>query len=156
MDRLWSRLEYVEDHGKVLTLEQVRSLPAGRFTSVTRDNLIRGLTTSDLWLLLRLHKPGTSPLKWVLQQAIGGDRTLVRELQVQYRYPALRHLSLPGEAAEVYIRVHNLNTADVHLSFALDSSAAFAQGVAHSQIVLGILYGMPLALAFSALTGWLV
>lgn len=176
-DRLWGRLEYVEDAGRAMTLEQVRELPAARFAPVTRDTFIRGLTPSAFWLRLRVHNPGPAPVEWVLQhrlpftdyvafwvmvdgkpvtKAIGGDRTLLRERQVQYRYPAVRHLSMPGETAEVYIRIHNLNTGDVHLSFALESSAVFAQNVAHSQVVLGILYGMPLALAFSALTGWLV
>lgn len=176
-DQLWSRLEFVEDPGKVLTLEQVRALPAARFTSLTRDNFIRGLTESDFWLRVTLQNPGDTPLEWVMQhrlpftdyaefwvivdgkavtRAIGGDRTLLRERQVQYRYPAVRHISLPGETAEVYVRIHNRMTADVHLTFTLDSSAVFAQTVAHSQIVLGTLYGMPLALAFSALTGWLV
>ncbi|WP_420472719.1 sensor domain-containing diguanylate cyclase [Noviherbaspirillum sp. ST9] len=176
-DRLWSKIAFVEDPDKSLTLEQVRGLPAERFTAVTRANFIRGLTPSDFWLHLNVRNAGAAPMEWVLQhrlpftdyaefwvivdgkvvtKAIGGDRTLLRERQVQYRYPAVRHLSLPGETAEVYIRIHNRHTADVHLAFALDSSAAFAQSVAHSQVVLGILYGMPLALAFSALTGWLV
>lgn len=43
-DQLWSRLEFVEDPGKALTLGQVRAPPAARFTSLTRDNFIRGLT----------------------------------------------------------------------------------------------------------------
>ncbi|HYD62723.1 MAG TPA: diguanylate cyclase [Noviherbaspirillum sp.] len=176
-ERLFGKLEFVEDRDNTLTLDQVRNLPAGRFTELARDNYIRGLTGSGFWLRATLNNPTQAPVEWILQhrlpftdyvsfrvfvdgqavtQAIGGDRTLLRDRQVQYRYPAVRHISRDGETAQVYIHIRNRQTADVHLSFSLDASAAFAQEVAHSQILLGILYGMPLALAFSALTGWLV
>ncbi|HYD96314.1 MAG TPA: diguanylate cyclase [Noviherbaspirillum sp.] len=176
-DRMFGRMAFIEDAQRAMTLEQVRALPPERFTALDRANFIRGLTHSHYWLQVAVHNPGSEPLEWVMQhrvpftdyaefwvvvdgrvvtRAIGGDRTLMRERQVHYRYPAVRHISRAGETAQVYISIRNKHTADIHLAFSLDSSASFEREIAHGQLLLGVLYGLPLALAFSALTGWVV
>ena len=174
---MFGALEFVRDPSQALNLEQVRSLPAGRFDDVTKQNFMMGFNGSAFWLRARLVNRDTAPVEWVVKHhlpvtdfveywvvvdgkvvtsAIGGDRTVLSERQVPYRYPAIRHTSQPGENAELYIRVRNIHVAYVLLLFELSSSRQFIEMMANEQMKLGALYGMPLALAFMALIGWVV
>jgi signal transduction histidine kinase/CheY-like chemotaxis protein len=174
---LFSSLEFVEDPNKTLTLDAVRALPAERYTALDQKNFMRGLGTSGYWVHAKVVNPGSTPVEWVMDNqmpftdyveysvvvngkvvtsAIGGDRTFVAARQVQYRYPAVRHTSAPGETADVYIHAHNEQGAYLTLMFTVCTGAEYLHRMASDQIRLGILYGMPLALAFMALIGWVV
>lgn len=174
---MFGAMEFVEDPSQQLSLEQVRALPASRFAEVTKQNFMVGFNGSAFWMRARLHNRDTVPVEWVVKQhlpitdfveywvivgdkiatsAIGGDRTRLSERQVPYRYPVIKHTSQPGESAELYIRLHNINVAYVLLLFELSAGRQFVEGMASEQVKLGVLYGMPLALAFMALIGWIV
>ncbi|CAN5243583.1 hypothetical protein BH11PSE11_BH11PSE11_17510 [soil metagenome] len=176
---LFNAIEYLEDPAQSLQLDQVRGLPAGRFEPLTRKNYNKDFSASAYWLRLRLDNPGTEAVDWAVHhrmaftdlveywliapgnaspepadRAIGGDRTTMAERQTPYRYPAIRHVSQPGESIELYIRVSNRHPSSVLLLFDLNSARDFVRMIAFDQARLGVLYGMPIALAFMALIGW--
>lgn len=168
-------LEYLEDPAQALSFGQVRALPSDRFTALTLDNLNAGFTASAFWLHATLVNPGGQSIEWtvhhrapftdfveywvvvdgtVMTTAISGDRTTVGERQVPHRFPAVRHISAPGETAQLFVRVHNNQRAYVPLWFELSSGNQFMRMMAFDQLRFGALYAMPLALAVMALAGW--
>jgi signal transduction histidine kinase/DNA-binding NarL/FixJ family response regulator len=174
---LFTGLAYLEDPRKELTFDTVRALPDERYTALTRDNFQRGISASAYWVRARFVNTGDKPVEWIFDHlmpftdfvefqvvvdgkvvttAIGGDRTKVAVRQVQYRYPAVRHTSRPGETADVYVRAYNVHGSYVNLLFAISPVDEYLGNVATDQLRLGILYGMPLALAFMALIGWIM
>jgi two-component system, OmpR family, sensor histidine kinase BaeS len=174
---MFGSMEFVIDPDKSLTLEQVRQLPASRFTTLTHANFNGGFSSAALWVRTRLHNTASEPVEWVLKhhfpiidyaeffvlvdgqlvrRAIGGDRTLLGERQIPYRYAAVRHTSQPGEQTEIYVRLSNDNDAYTLMVFELRGSSEFVSRMNSDQMQLGVLYGMPLALAFMAIIGWLI
>ncbi|HYD81894.1 MAG TPA: ATP-binding protein [Paucimonas sp.] len=174
---IFEQLEFLEDRSQAVTLEQARTLRKDSFSRMAGSNFVRGFSASAFWLRTTLRNTDSLPVEWVLQHrvattdfaefwvfvdgkvaehAIGGDRTLMSDRQVQFRYPAIKFTSPPNKDAEVYIRLWNINAADVHLRFELETGQDFVRQVNLDQLRLGILYGIPFALSFYALTGWFV
>jgi two-component system, OmpR family, sensor histidine kinase BaeS len=174
---LFGSMEFMVDRDKSLTLEQVRQLPASRFRTLTHENFNGNFTSSAFWVRARLVNAGNQPVEWVLKHhlpiidyaeffvlvdgevrrhAIGGDRTLLSDRQIPYRYGAVRHTSLPGEQTDVYIRLSNEHDAFSLMLFELRNASEFVARMNRDQLLLGVLYGMPLALAFMALIGWVI
>lgn len=174
---LFGAMAYLRDPGSKLSLEQVRRTDAGQFTPLTESNFARGISGDTYWIKTTIRNPGALPVDWVLYlrhgvtdfaefwvmvdgriatHAIGGDRTTLAERQIAYRYPAVRHVSQPGESATVFVRVANLHPGTVNLYFQLDSVTKFLGNATRDQTQHGVLYGVPLALALSALIGWAV
>jgi two-component system, OmpR family, sensor histidine kinase BaeS len=171
--RLEGKLEYVEDPAGQLTLEQARALPAQRYTELTPDNFTKGFTASAYWVRFTLANPDPRPVVWVLQHRLpftdyveawvltgqvrmhelAGDRTRVAERQLPTHLPSFKFTSGPGESVEVYVRLSNINKAEMQMVFRLDTLASFVSNMARSENQLGILYGVPLALAFSSMVG---
>lgn len=171
---MYGNMEYVEDPTGQLTLAQVRALPAERFTTLQRHNFSKGFTASTYWLRFNVTNSGPAPVDWVLQHrltltdfvetwvlvgetvkshTIAGDRTTLAQRQLPLRLPSFQFLSAPGETAEVVVRISNVHKADVQLSFRLDAHARFVASTERDGRLLGILYGVPLALVFSSLVG---
>jgi signal transduction histidine kinase len=171
--RLEGKLEYVEDASGQMTLDQVRALPAQRYSELTPDNFTKGFTASAYWVRFTLANPEPRPVAWVLQHRlpftdyveawvltgqvrmheVAGDRTRVDERQLPAHLPSFKFTSAPGESAEVYVRLGNINKAEMQMVFRLDTLASFVSNMARSENQLGILYGVPLALAFSSMVG---
>ena len=174
---LFGHLEFVVDPGQAMTLDQVRALPPQRFVTLTPDNFKRRFTSSAFWLRVTVDNPGGDSREWAIRHllpftdqveywiiagnavrayATGGDRTLVRQRDVPSRFPAIRHTSAAGESDQVYIRLRNMESANVHLLFELSTGRQFLQLMSFDQVRRGALYGMPLTLALIALVGWIV
>lgn len=171
--RLEGKLEYVEDAGNTMTLEQARALPPARYTPLLESNFSKGFTASSYWIRFTIHNPEPRPIVWVLQHRLpftdyveawvltgqvtmhemAGDRTFVAERQLPAHLPSFKFTSAPGDTSEVYIRLSNLNKAELQMVFRLDTLATFVSNMARDENQLGILYGVPLALAFSSLVG---
>jgi hypothetical protein len=159
--RLEGKLEYVEDPAGQLTLEQARALPAQRYTELTPDNFTKGFTASAYWVRFTLANPDPRPVVWVLQHRLpftdyveawvltgqvrmhelAGDRTRVAERQLPTHLPSFKFTSGPGESVEVYVRLSNINKAEMQMVFRLDTLASFVSNMARSENQLGILYG---------------
>lgn len=173
---LFGHLEFTKDPAQVMTLEQVRALPASSFVALTPDNFRQAFTKSAFWLRVTLNNPGPGSHEWAIRHllpftdyveywivvgnetrgyATGGDRTLVRDRAVPSRFPAIRHISAAGETAQVYIRLRNIESAHVHLLFELKPERAYLEAMAFDQVRRGALYGVPATLALMALVGWL-
>ena len=174
---LFGQIEFVEDPGQAMTLDQVRALPPARFVTLTPENFRQRFTRSAFWLRVTIANPGTESREWAIRHllpftdyveywvvvdnatrayAIGGDRTLLAQRAVPIRFPAIRYTSAAGETAQVYIRLRNAESANVHLRFELSSGRAFLRTMSFDQLRRGALYGMPLTLALMALVGWIV
>ncbi len=172
--QMYGHMEYVEDPTGQLTLAQIRALPAERFTTLQRNNFGKGFTASAYWLRFKVANTSAMPVDWVLQHrltftdfvetwilvdgavkshAIAGDRTTLSQRQMPLRRPSFQFLSAPGETAEVFVRLSNVHTVEVQLSFRLDALSGFVANTERDERLLGILYGVPLALVFSSLVG---
>ncbi len=172
--RLEGKLEYVEDAAGRMTLEQARALPPQYYTALTADNFTRGFTASAYWVRFTLANREPRPVMWVLQHRLpftdhveawmlagqevrlhelAGDRTTLAERQLPTHLPSFKYTSAPGETVEVYVRLSNINKAEMQMVFRLDTLASFVSNMARSENQLGILYGVPLALAFSSMVG---
>ncbi|MES2257156.1 MAG: ATP-binding protein [Pseudomonadota bacterium] len=172
---LFGRLEFIEDAQRSLALEQVISLPDSRYQALTPDNFKRQFTASAFWLRVTLANPGAQAQEWAVHHrlpftdrveywvlsggalrahALGGDRTLMAERAVPYRYPAVRYASAPGETVQLYIRLNNEQAANVHLLFRLEPARKLLLDMSQDQLGLGALYGVPITLALMALAGW--
>ncbi|SFU96850.1 7TM-DISM domain-containing protein [Pseudoduganella namucuonensis] len=172
--RLEGRLEYLEDVAGALTLERARALPPERYTPLLDSNFSKGFSASTYWVRFTLRNPGPDPVDWVLQHRLpftdhvrvwvvsggrvrlderAGDRTLAARRQLPSHLPSFRYLSAPGESAEVYVRLANEHAAETQLVFRLDTLQSFIAHAERDENRLGILYGVPLALAFSSLVG---
>jgi two-component system, OmpR family, sensor histidine kinase BaeS len=171
--RLEGKLEYVEDPSGRMTLDQVRALPAQRYTELTPDNFTQGFTASAYWVRFRVDNPAPRPIVWVLQHRLpftdyvdawvlteqartheaAGDRTRVAERQLPAHLPSFKFTAAPGERADVYVHLANINKAEMQMVFRLDTLASFVSNMARTENQLGILYGVPLALAFSSMVG---
>ena len=171
---MYGSMEYVEDPTGQLTLAQARALPAERFTTLQRNNFGKGFTASAYWLRFDVTNTSAMPIDWVLQHrlsltdyvetwilvdgavkshAIAGDRTALSQRQMPLRLPSFQFLSAPGETAQVVVRISNSPAADAQLSFRLDTLTSFVANTERDERLLGILYGVPLALLFSSLVG---
>ncbi len=171
---MYGSIEYVEDATGQLTLAQIRALPAQRFTTLQRNNFGKGFTASAYWLRFNVTNTSAVPVDWVLQHrlsltdfvetwilvdgavkshSIAGDRTTLSQRQMPLRLPSFQFLSAPGETAQVVVRISNSYAADAQLSFRLDALSSFVANTERDERLLGILYGVPLALLFSSLVG---
>lgn len=175
--QLIRELNYLQTAPHLLSVDQVRNLPPGRFTSLSGTSLNRRFSDDDHWLRATVRNPTDMPVTWVMQNkfpitdyvdywvfkegrmvqhAVGGDRVVMSERQVPFRMPSVRYTSQPHETVELYIRAHNKKPSPLQLLFTISSERAFNVYVAKDQFTIGLLYGIPLALALSTLTGWLV
>lgn len=171
---LSGKFEYLEDRDSALTLEQVRALPPQRYTPLTRQNFSKGFTASSYWVRFSVRNPGPGPVEWIVQhrlpftdhvqvsvftggvlrlQEMAGDRTREADRQLPSHLPSFKFTSAAGETAQVYIRLGNRHKAELQLVFQLDTLASYVAATSADENLLGILYGVPLALAFSSLVG---
>ena len=172
---LFGQMEFVEDPRAQLAFKDGELPGATGFQLLTSDSYRQKFSGSAFWLRATLHNPGKQPYEWALwhllpftdrveywvvtgkqvrKYATGGDRTLASQRDVPSRFPTLRYTSAPGETSQVYIRLHNVESAHVQLLFGLSSGSAQLQAMAFDQARRGILYGMPLTLALMAFVAW--
>lgn len=168
---------FLRDAQQTLTITALRSLPERQFSVLRQRDLNQRFQRGDYWLKTSVRNPSSSSITWVLRHpmpitdyvdywiftdgvlvshATGGDRSLVADRQIPYRIASVRHTSQPGQVSEVYIRLRNKQLSPMHLIFALSDEARFLKTMASDQLMIGILYGIPLALVVYALGGWLI
>jgi two-component system, OmpR family, sensor histidine kinase BaeS len=169
--------EFLRDDEHKWTVDDIRKLPAERFGNLHGTRLNQRFSKADFWLRTSVHNSAPVTTAWVMlhklpltdyveywifkdgklaMHAIGGDRTLLSERQIAYHFPAVRYISEPGETVQVYIRLHNVESALTYLDFSIHAEKNFIREMDNEQLVLGVLYGIPLALALSTLAGWLI
>lgn len=172
--QLVETLEYLEDPAGALTLEQARAMPPQRYTPLSAHNFSKGFTASSYWVRFSLRNTSTRPVDWVLQHRLpftdyvqlsvltggqlrlretAGDRTLASQRQMPSHLPSFSFTSAPGETAEIYVRLSNEHKAELQMVFRLDTLPSFIAAASVDENLLGILYGVPLALAFSSMVG---
>jgi hypothetical protein len=170
-------LDYFHDTEQKLTIDSIRDLPADRFVSMHDARINQSFSNASHWLRVAVRNRSPVPVAWVMEHkmsltdhvdywifkdgklvmhAVGGDRPLLSERQIAYQLPSIRYISQPEETVELYIRVHNDERALVYLNFNLLPEKQFIKQVNNSQLLLGVLYGIPLALALSTLSGWAI
>jgi two-component system sensor histidine kinase BaeS len=170
-------LRFLHDPRQTLTLDELRSLPDGRFAVLRQRDINQRLQRGDYWLTTSVHNATGASITWVLRHpmpltdyvdywivsngvlvahASGGDRTLAAHRQIPYRIASIRHTSEPGQTAQVYIRVRNMQASPMHLIFALSDDVTFLKRMANDQLSMGVFYGIPFALAVYALGGWFI
>jgi len=170
-------LRFLRDAQQTLTIDELKKLPEERFATVRQRDVNQRFQRGDYWLKTSVHNTSQASITWVLRHpmpltdyvdywvftngvlvthATGGDRTLLSDRQIPYRIASVRHTSQAGQASEVYIRLRNKQLSPMHLIFALSDEVTFLKKTANDQLVMGVLYGIPLALVVYALGGWLI
>lgn len=170
-------LRYLRDAQQTLTIAQLRKLPDRQWAPLRQRDVNQRFQRGDYWLRTSVHNKATASITWVLRHpmpitdyvdywiftngvlvshAAGGDRSRLADRQIPYRIASIRHTSEPGQASEVYIRLRNRQLSPMHLVFALSDEATFLKRMAGDQLMIGVLYGIPLALIVYALGGWLI
>ncbi|SHH54193.1 7TM diverse intracellular signaling domain-containing protein [Massilia sp. CF038] len=170
-------LRFLRDAGRSLSLENVMAAPAARFVPLQPRDVNQRFQQGDYWLQTSLHNDTAAPITWVLRHpmpltdyvdywvvrqgvpvahARGGDRTRLSERQLPYRMASLRHSTAPGDTVQIYIRLRNKETSPMHLTLALSDETRFLRTSANDQLLLGILYGVPLALLMYGFGSWLI
>lgn len=170
-------LRFLRAEQQTLTIDELRKLPDEQFSAVRQRDVNRRFQRGDYWLKTSVQNTSSASITWVLRHpmpltdyvdywvftngvlvthASGGDRTLMSDRQIPYRIASVRHTSEPGQVSEVYIRLRNKQLSPMHLIFALSDELTFLKKTANDQLVMGILYGIPLSLVVYALGGWLI
>ncbi|MFP5441322.1 MAG: response regulator [Gammaproteobacteria bacterium] len=165
---------WLEDPGGNLAIEDVAALPPDRFTVSERDDLHFGYTRSSYWfrvaiqntrstdetLLLEVPHPQLSIIEFYRETGRGHaatrSGTASHRVIGDYAHPHyLFSADVPAGSTRVFwFRAQS----DSPLAFSLQAeepaSFAYAQGI--SQITVGIMLGILLALALFNLVSWLV
>lgn len=168
---------FLRDTQQTLTIDELRKLPEERFSAVRQRDVNQRFQRGDYWLKTTVHNTSNAGITWVLRHpmpltdyvdywvfsngvlvthATGGDRTFVSDRQIPYRIASVRHTSEPGQVSEVFVRLRNKQLSPMHLIFALSDEVTFLKKTANDQLVMGVFYGIPLALVVYALGGWLI
>lgn len=161
-----SKLEYLEDPGGSLTLEQVRSVQySPRFTRSPSAVPNFGFTRSVYWLRVQVQNAHPAEPRWYLEVQYpqldhievyrigtdgavsvmrGGDMLPFSERAVSQRTPVFEMPVPPGGRYELYIRVHTEGSLQVPAVFW--SPLALLNKDHDEQLALGIYYGIILAM----------
>lgn len=172
---LWPFTQWLADPEAQWTFEDILSMPAGRFSGLTQNDLNQGIQGGQFWLRLSLHNPYDTTVSWVLtpettyidfievfeKQAAGWNATLLSDHQpFDSREHPYRKLVYEGETpakstTQIFIRTGMIYPDSVTLRLMLSEKQQFEEMARDEQMFFGLYYGACLALMFISLLLWL-
>lgn len=149
-------------------------LAQGKFAPLPGGRSAFGFRPGAFWFHTRVVNNGNPEQRWLLVQSYalsdsidvyarypdghttfqaGGDHLPFNARSVRYRHPNFWLKLPPGQPVDVFVRVRSESSMQVPLD--LYTTVAFAELSRDSQLVIGLYYGILLALFFYNLALWL-
>ncbi len=153
---------YLQDESHLLQIEDILTVPAGRFEQNRRDIINLGLRGPTIWLRLNLHNEGTRPGDWILSlnRALldvvdiyevlpdetrllltSSNQESIRDSYSAYDTLAVPIALTPGQAATIYVRYLPPNWSGMPISIQTVKSFDWRQ-----RLELIVYFGMLVAI----------